>query len=91
MSEERDGNAMSAARLGFRDALLRSHRTHGLYDELETAAAKYCQVLRHQGCTPEGTIVRAKEVIDEAIDDQDRTVAEKAVLMCIQEYYRGSA
>jgi hypothetical protein len=88
MAEERDDNAVNAARLGFREALLRSHRKHGYYDQLEVAASRYCSLLHNRGCSPERTVVLAKEVIDEAIDDHDRSVAEKAVLICIQQYYR---
>jgi hypothetical protein len=72
----------------FRLALLRSHRTHGFIGELESAAAQFCRELRRQGHTPERTLRDAKRVIHEAIDGDDVPVAERAVLSCIQHYYR---
>ena len=84
-----EGSALAdAAREGFRDALVRSHKARGNYEELDAAAARYCQVLRSQGCSPERALVNAKHVIAEAIDNDDRPVAERAVSTCIQEYFR---
>ena len=88
MANERDDTAVTAARLGFREALMRSHRKHGYYDQLEIAASRYCTLLHEQGFSPERTVVLAKQVIEEVIDDHDRPVAERAVTICIQEYYR---
>jgi hypothetical protein len=33
-------------------------------------------------------LIDAKQVIEEAIDGDDRPLAERAVLSCIQHYYR---
>ena len=72
----------------FRDALLRSHRTHGFIGEVESAAAQYCREMRRQGHSPERMLKDAKRVIHEVIDGDDAPVAERAVLSCIQHYYR---
>ena len=88
MAGEHDDMAETAARLGFRNALVRAHETRAFLDELDEAAMEYCHVLRDHGCSPEGTLVNVKRVILEAIDDRDRMVTERAVLSCIQGYYR---
>jgi hypothetical protein len=76
------------AELVFRDALLRSHRTHGFIGEMESAAAQFCREMRRQGHPPERMLRDAKRVIDEAIDGDDAPMAERAVMSCIQHYYR---
>lgn len=78
----------SEAETLFRAALLRSHRTRGFIGEMESAAAQFCRELRRQGHPPERTLRDAKRVIHEAIDGDDVPVAERAVLSCIQHYYR---
>lgn len=91
LRENADGLAqervVEAAEL-FRAALLRSHKTHGFIGEMESAAAQFCRELRRQGHPPERTLRDAKRVIHEAIDGDDVPVAERAVLSCIQHYYR---
>ena len=72
----------------FHDALLRAHRTHGFVGEMESAAAQFCRELRRQGQPPELTLRQAKRVIEQAIDGDDVLVAERAVMSCIQHYYR---
>jgi hypothetical protein len=72
----------------FRSALLRSHRTHGFIGEVESAAAQFCREMRRQGHPPERMLRDAKRVIEETIDGDDAPVAERAVLSCIQHYYR---
>jgi DNA-binding GntR family transcriptional regulator len=72
----------------FHDALLRAHHTHGFVGEMESAAAQFCRELRRQGHPPERMLRDAKRVIEQAIDGDDVPVAERAVLSCIQHYYR---
>jgi hypothetical protein len=72
----------------FRDALLRSHRTRDFIGEMESAAAQFCREMRRQGFSPERMLKDAKRVINEAIDGDNVPVAERAVLSCIQHYYR---
>lgn len=72
----------------FRAALLRSHKTRGFIGEMEWAAAQFCRELRRQGHPPERTLRDAKRVIHEAIDGDDVPVAERAVVSCIQHYFR---
>ena len=72
----------------FRDALLRSHRTREFIGEVESAAAQFCRELRRQGHPPERMLRDAKRVIHDAIDGDDAQVAERAVVSCIQHYYR---
>ena len=72
----------------FRSALLRSHHTHGFIGEVESAAAQFCREMRRQGHPPERMLRDAKRVIHEAIDGDNAPVAERAVLSCIQHYYR---
>jgi hypothetical protein len=72
----------------FRDALLRAHRAHGFVGEMESAAAQFCRALRRQGFPPERMLRDAKRVIEQTIDGDDVPVAERAVLSCIQHYYR---
>ena len=76
------------AEAAFRSALLRSHHTHGFIGEMESAAAQFCREMRRQGHPPERMLRDAKRVIHEAIDGDDAPVAERAVLSCIQHYYR---
>ena len=83
-----DERAASAA-LIFRDALRNARRLPGNIGELESAAAQYCREMRRQGHPPERMLRDAKRVIDEAIDGDDAPVAEYAVRVCIQHYYRG--
>jgi hypothetical protein len=82
-----DERAMDAE-LVFRDALLRSHRTHGFIGEMESAAAQFCREMRRQGHPPERMLRDAKRVIHETIDGDDAPMAERAVVSCIQHYYR---
>jgi hypothetical protein len=72
----------------FHDALLKAHRTHGFVGEMESAAAQFCRELRLQGHPPERMLRDAKRVIEQAIDGDDVRVAERAVMSCIQHYYR---
>ena len=72
----------------FRSALLRSHRTREFVGEMESAAAQFCREARRQGHPPERTLRDAKRVISETIDGDDATMAERAVLSCIQHYFR---
>jgi hypothetical protein len=72
----------------FRSALLRSHRTHGFIGEMESAAAQFCREMRRQGHPPERMLRDAKRIIHDAIDGDDVPVAERAVVSCIQHYYR---
>jgi hypothetical protein len=76
------------AEMRFRNALLRSHRTREFIGEMESAAARFCREMRRQGHPPERMLRDAKRVIEEAIDGDDVPVAERAVLSCIQHYYR---
>lgn len=90
-SEPRDGersNSVAQAEASFRAALLQSHRTRRSVGDLESAAAKFCGELRRQGLLPEQMLKSAKRVIDETIDGNDVVVAEQAVRMCIQHYFR---
>ena len=91
LQENADGAGQeraSEAEVVFRAALLRSHKTRGFIGEMESAAAQFCRELRRQGHPPERTLRDAKRVIHEAIDGDDVPVAERAVLSCIQHYYR---
>ena len=84
-----DGDdAVGAARVQFRDALLHSLRSRSHIGEVEAAAARLCHALKRNGSTPEGALIFAKKVIDDAIDGEAKPVAERAVLSCIQHYYR---
>jgi hypothetical protein len=85
-----DQRALDAAE-SFRRALLRSHRTRGFIGEMESAAAQFCREMRRQGHPPERMLRDAKRVIEEAIDGDDAPVAERAVVSCIQHYYRADA
>jgi hypothetical protein len=78
----------AAAAESFRQALIRSHRSREFLGEVEAAAAHFCRALRHQGVPPERMLVDAKRVIEEAIDGDDVSVAERAVESCIRHYYR---
>lgn len=83
-----DDHEVSAARERFREALRVSHKTRNSVGSLEAAAAHYCQALRRDGVSPERMLIDAKQVIEETIDGDNRALAEKAVLACIQHYYR---
>lgn len=85
----RDGpDALGDARLRFHNALVQSHRLRGYFDELDDAAASFCVLLKHLGYSPEQTLIDAKKVIDDALEGHDIPTAERAVLMCIQQYYK---
>ena len=71
----------------FRDALLLSNSTRTGVGGVETAAARFCEVMRDEGHSPERALIKAKEVIEEAIDGHNRALAEAAVLSCIRHYY----
>lgn len=85
MQDERE---VDAAREQFRAALLLSHKTRDSIGNVEAAAAHFCIALRREGVSPERMLIDAKQVIEEAIDGDNRPLAEKAVLSCIQHYYR---
>ena len=88
-----DGSAeqrASDAEEAFRSALLRSHHTRGFIGEMESAAAQFCREMRRQGHPPERMLRDAKRVIHDAIDGDNAPVAERAVVSCIQHYYRAS-
>lgn len=87
-SGEPSGTGADDIEAVFRSALVRSHRTHGFIGEMEWAAAQFCREMRRQGHPPERMLRDAKRIIHEAIDGDDVPVAEKAVLSCIQHYYR---
>jgi hypothetical protein len=76
-----------SARLAFRNALLRSRETRKDVGEVEAAAARFCEVLRRTGHTPEATLIDAKRVIEDAIDGDSVLLAQRAILSCIQHYY----
>lgn len=76
------------AESNFRRALLRSHRTREYIGEMESAAAQFCREARRRGQTPERMLRDAKRVISDVIDGEDAAMAERAVLSCIQHYYR---
>jgi hypothetical protein len=80
--------ALAQARAEFRRALLQSHERHDSVGDLEAAAARFCQALRREGQPPERMLVDAKRVIEDAIDGDDVSVAERAVRSCIQHYFR---
>lgn len=84
----RDEREVIAAREQFHQALLVSHKTRNSIGDLEAAAAHFCHALRLQGISPERMLIDAKQVIEGAIDGDNRPLAEKAVLSCIQHYYR---
>lgn len=72
----------------FREALLRSHRSREFLGEVEAAAAHFCRALKERGVAPERMLIDAKRVIEQTIDGEDVTVAERAVESCIRHYYR---
>lgn len=78
----------AAVEESFRQALARSHRSREFLGEVEAAAAHYCRALRQQGVPPERMLVDAKRIIEEVIDGNDVSVAERAVESCIRHYYR---
>jgi hypothetical protein len=73
----------------FKQALLRSRRSREFLGEVEAAAAHFCRTLKQRGVPPERMLIDAKRVIDDAIDGDDVTIAERAVESCIRHYYRG--
>lgn len=77
-----------AAREVFRSSLVRAHKARERIGDVEAAAAQFCQALRRHGHSPERMLIEAKQVIEGAIDDENRPLAEKAVTSCIQHYYR---
>jgi hypothetical protein len=80
-------NELISARLAFRNALLELQETRKDVGEVEAAAARFCEVLRRTGHTPQATLIDAKRVIHETIDGESVAVAERAILSCIQRYY----
>ncbi|MDB4892763.1 MAG: hypothetical protein JWL61_4618 [Gemmatimonadetes bacterium] len=80
-------NDLVIARQEFRMALRKTHETRKDIGEVEAAAARFCQVLRRKGHTPEAMLIDAKQVIAEAIDGESKPIAERAILSCIQHYY----
>jgi DNA-binding FadR family transcriptional regulator len=91
ISEHDDGPAdgsFSEVENLFHDALVRSHQNRNFIGEVESAAAQYCREMRRRGRAPEQVLKDAKRVIHDAIDGDDVPVAERAVLSCIQHYYR---
>lgn len=87
VSNEGD-DAVGAAQVQFRDALLHSLRSRSHVGEVEAAAAHFCQALKRTGRSPEATLIVAKQVIHDSIDGEGQDVAERAVRSCIQHYYR---
>ncbi|HEX9484658.1 MAG TPA: hypothetical protein VF929_08750 [Gemmatimonadaceae bacterium] len=81
-------DAMGDARMRLHRALLQSHRLRGSFDELDDAASSFCLLLKQLGYSPEQTLIDAKKVIDDALEGHDIPTAERAVLMCIQQYYK---
>ena len=84
MSNEEE---LASARVQFHDALVKSFETRKDIGEVEAAAARFCEILRRTGHTPEATLIDAKRVIEEAIDGEGKPIAERAILSCIQHYY----
>ena len=80
-------NELTSARLAFRNALLKLHERRQDVGEVDAAAARFCEVLRRTGHTPQATLIDAKRVIEEAIDGNSVSLAERAILSCIQHYY----
>jgi DNA-binding FadR family transcriptional regulator len=85
---ETDGGSLSEVEEQFHQALMRSHQNRSFIGEVESAAAQYCREMRRRGHAPERVLKDAKRVIHDAIDAEDVAVAERAVLSCIQHYYR---
>lgn len=81
-------DAVAVARVQFRDALLHSLQSRSHIGEVEVAAAHFCHTLKLTGCSPEATLIDAKQVIHDAIDGEAQAVAERAVQSCIQHYFR---
>jgi hypothetical protein len=92
--EQRPGDAGSAderaltAEINFREALLRARESRESIGHMESAAAQFCREMRRQGHPPERMLRDAKRVIHDAIDGNDGPMAERAVQMCIQHYFR---
>ena len=93
VNDETDGEPrqahLSEAEDQFRAALQRTHRNRDFIGEVESAAAQFCRMMREQGHAPEQTLKDAKRVIQETIDNENIRVAERAVQICIQHYFRG--
>ncbi len=79
---------VARARGEFHSALVASLHERSKVGDVEAAAARFCRALHAQGRPPERTLIDAKEVIADAIDGDNVIVAERAVLSCIQHYYR---
>ena len=88
MDNDTVGETIDLARQQFHAALVHTHETHAGIGDVEAAAARFCQVLRRTGLTPERALIDAKAVIEEAIDGDNILVAERAVTSCIQYYFR---
>lgn len=81
-------DAIAVARVQFRTALINARKERTSIGDVEAAAARFCLALKRVGRSPEATLIVAKEIIEEAIDGEAKPVAERAVLSCIQHYYR---
>ncbi|MEO5816550.1 MAG: hypothetical protein ABIT20_14855 [Gemmatimonadaceae bacterium] len=78
---------LAVARLRFRDALLKLRETRKDVGDVEAAAARFCEILRRTGHSPEAALIDAKRVIEGAIDGDNKPIAERAILSCIQHFY----
>jgi hypothetical protein len=85
---EAQNEAIASARQVFRQALLHARQSRKNVGEVEAAAARFCETLRRAGQTPEGMLIDAKKVIEDAIDGDDVPTAERAVTSCIKHYFR---
>jgi hypothetical protein len=86
--ESQPGATEAEAAQRFKQALRHSHQSREFLGEVEAAAAHFCRALRDQGVPPERMLKDAKRVIEEAIDNHDAPIAERAVESCIRHYYR---
>jgi hypothetical protein len=86
-SAPKNNDELDSARIRFRDALLKTRESRKDIGEVEAAAARFCEILRRTGHSPEATLIDAKRVIEETIDGDNKPVAERAILSCIQHYY----
>jgi hypothetical protein len=82
-----DDEELAVARARFHDALVNSRVSRRDIEEVEAAAARFCEILRRTGHSPQATLIDAKRVIEEAIDGESKPIAERAILSCIQHYY----
>ena len=85
---EPGGDDVDRAREDFRVALVAANQTRNAERQLEEAVAAFCRGSRLLGRPPERVIVDAKQVIEEAIDGDNATLASRAVSSCIQHYFR---